>query len=121
MNSCKGEDSSQGDSGSPLVIPGKKSDQSDDIQVVVNVVSWGTGFESPDFPGVYAQMNKSDHWIVPEICFCSFAPPVTLYDESSDAGSSIFLTFDNSEKSHDDAVHDAFPPSLPAAHDDSIG
>lgn len=60
-----GKDSCQGDSGGPLIIKGANEDGSDDV--VVGVVSWGSGCARPAYPGVYASVNKRYSWITSEI------------------------------------------------------
>jgi len=54
-----GKDACQGDSGGPLVIKGNSA--TDDV--LVGVVSWGTGCAEPDFPGVYSRTASHTDWI----------------------------------------------------------
>ncbi|KAL7469802.1 hypothetical protein ACHAXS_010065 [Conticribra weissflogii] len=59
-----GEDTCQGDSGSPMVLEGD-GDWRNDVQV--GVVSWGIGCASPIFPGVYARVSSEWDWIRKEV------------------------------------------------------
>ncbi|KAL7512812.1 hypothetical protein ACHAXN_009928 [Cyclotella atomus] len=67
------QDTCQGDSGSPMILPSKKGDWQQDLQV--GVVSWGIGCASPIFPGVYSRVSSQYDWINEMVCEHSTAPP----------------------------------------------
>jgi len=62
-----------GDSGGPLIIPGK--DATKDIQI--GVVSWGIGC-SGGYPGVYSRVSTAYDWIREQVCAESISPPASF-------------------------------------------
>jgi len=54
-----GKDACQGDSGGPLILRG--ADHTEDV--VVGIVSWGTGCANPRYPGVYSRISEGYDWI----------------------------------------------------------
>ena len=56
-----------GDSGGPLVDTRNN--------ILVGVVSWGTGCSLAGYPGVYARVSAASEWIKQQICELSKTPP----------------------------------------------
>lgn len=57
----------QGDSGGPLHVSIEK------VYQIVGVVSWGEGCAKPNYPGVYARVNRYGTWIrsnTQDACYC---------------------------------------------------
>ena len=61
-----GKDACQGDSGGPFIQKGSASDGSEDL--LVGIVSWGSGCGSTNYPGVYADVLNQRSWIVQNAC-----------------------------------------------------
>merc|ERR1712183_396218 len=55
-----GKDACSGDSGGPLIVRG--ADHTEDV--VVGIVSWGTGCANPRYPGVYSRISMAYDWIM---------------------------------------------------------
>ncbi|KAF5843776.1 trypsin-like cysteine/serine peptidase domain-containing protein [Dunaliella salina] len=83
--SSGGADACQGDSGGPLLLHDEPS-SSNDADVLVGVVSYGSGCGVPGRPGVYTRMASFRDWISqklqetcarPSIFFCrTYLPPL---------------------------------------------
>lgn len=66
------QDACDGDSGSPLIIPG--ADVAGDIQV--GITSFGEGCGLADFPGVYTRVSTYVNFIFDALCKHSDNPPI---------------------------------------------
>jgi secreted trypsin-like serine protease len=71
------------DSGSPIIIPGKNSEQ----DLLVGLVSWGELCADPDFPGVNSRVSSVSEWIDSVVCELSIDPPSDFCPERTDARS----------------------------------
>ena len=58
-----GKDSCQGDSGGPLISE-RRLRRTTSRDVLVGIVSWGTGCERAEFSGVYTDVAKLRYWIL---------------------------------------------------------
>jgi Trypsin len=66
------KDACNGDSGSPLIIPGATA--AGDIQVGIS--SFGQGCGEADFPGVYTRISAYETFILDQLCNQSGNPPI---------------------------------------------
>jgi trypsin len=73
------QDSCNGDSGSPLIVPG--ADFRTDT--VVGLVSFGSGCAQANFPGVYTRLSSVATFIFNQICAFSDNPPSNCNDVGS--------------------------------------
>jgi len=60
-----GKDACGGDSGGPLILKAKNSEEAD---MQVGVVSWGAGCAWKNYPGVYSNVPHVGSWIKEEVC-----------------------------------------------------
>ena len=67
-------DACRGDSGGPLLLPGRDASGVDDV--LVGIVSWGLGCAQDSYPGVYARVSAQYDWIRGTICSKSRYPPI---------------------------------------------
>jgi len=74
-----GADSCNGDSGSPLIIPGTDST----TDMLVGLVSFGRGCAQPNFPGVYTRLSSVAPFIFNSICGFADEPPTNCANVGS--------------------------------------
>mmetsp|Transcript_50602 Transcript_50602/g.122109 ORF Transcript_50602/g.122109 Transcript_50602/m.122109 type:complete len:832 (-) Transcript_50602:50-2545(-) len=84
-------DACEGDSGSPLILPGASPQQ----DLLVGISSWGFGCATPGFPGVYSRISDQVDWIQSAACALSSVPPTEFScasRESPPTGDPITIT-----------------------------
>lgn len=105
--SVPGIDACSGDSGGPLILPGRNFDP----DLLVGLVSWGRGCAI--YPGVYSRVGYSYEWIRSEICYSSINPPTYLDCLATERGPDVIdIDSATTNANTEDEVEETLQPTM---------